>query len=70
MPSDLAFNIMWDLYYKHGHKGGTAHIYRTDVLKQHPFVLEPGERFIAETFVNHQIDQQYTFATLNKVVTV
>ena len=47
-----------------------ARIYRSNVLKQYPFVLKPGEHFVAETFVYHQINQQYTLATLNKMVTV
>ena len=61
---------MWDLYYKHGHKGDTAHIHRTEILKQFPFDVEPGERFIAETYVFHQIDQRYKLGVLHRILIV
>lgn len=70
MPSNTPTTTMWDLYYKFGHKGDTAHIYRTEVLRNFPFDVEPDEKFIAETYVYHQIDQSYQLATLNKVVTI
>lgn len=70
MPRNTPLTTMWDLYYKFGHKGDTAHIYRTDTLREYPFDVEPDEKFIAETYVYHQIDQSYQLATLNKVVTI
>ncbi len=67
-PSDLHYTTMWDLYYKLHHKGDTALIYRTDILRKYPFYVSPGEKFMAETYVYHQIDQDYRLVALNKIV--
>lgn len=68
IPEDLAFTTMWNLYYKHHHKGDVALIYRTDVLREYPYDVEPGEKFIGETYVYHQIDQRYTLAVLHEII--
>lgn len=70
MPEGLKLTTMWDLYYKYKHKGDTVHIYRTDILKKYPFEVEEGEKFIAETYVYHQIDQKYLLAVLPSVIYV
>lgn len=70
MPEGVGTTTMWDLYYKHRFKGDSAHIYRTDVLKEYPFEVAENEKFIAETYVYHQIDQEYTLATLNEILVV
>lgn len=70
MPDGIEFSTMWDLYYKYKHKGDTVHIYKTSILKQYPFEVEEGEKFIAETYVYHQIDQKYTLAVLPHVLVI
>lgn len=67
-PEGLESTTMWDLYYKRHHRGDTSLIYRTAVLRQYPFVVEPGEKFIGETYVYHQIDQRYELAVLPHVI--
>lgn len=67
-PEGLESTTMWDLYYKHHHKGDTSLVYRTEILRQYPFVVEPGEKFIGETYVYHQIDQHYELAVLPRVI--
>lgn len=68
MPKGLELTTMWDLYYKYHHTGDTALVYRTEILKHFPYEVEPDEKFIAETYVYHQIDQLYKLAVLNKVI--
>lgn len=70
MPDNVELTTMWELYYKYKHKGDTVHIYRTDVLSRYPFEVEDGEKFIAETYVYHQIDQDYCLAILPKVLLI
>ncbi len=70
IPEGLSRTTMWDLYYKLGHKGDTAHIHRTEILRQFPFDVEPDERFIAETYVFHQIDQHYELGVMHRVLIV
>ena len=67
-PQGLETTTMWDLYYKLHHRGDTALIYRTSVLREYPYVVEPGEKFIAETYVYHKIDQRYVLAVLPKII--
>ena len=67
-PEELETTTLWDLYYKQGHKGDVALVYRTEILRQFPFEVEPGEKFIAEPSVYHQIDQEYNLAVLHKVI--
>ena len=70
IPNTLATTTMYDLYNKHHHKGDTAHIHRTAILKQFPFDVAPDEKFIGETYVFLQIDQRYTLAVIPKVLIV
>ena len=67
-PEGLETTTMWDLYYKLHHKGDTALIYRTDILREYPYDVAPGEKFIAETYVYHRIDQRYQLAVLPKII--
>ena len=67
-PDGLETTTMWDLYYKLHHRGDTALVYRTDVLRAYPYEVAPGEKFIAETSVYHQIDQSYVLAVLPEVI--
>lgn len=68
IPRTLNYVTMWDLYYKYGHKGDTALAHRTEILRRFPFEVDPNEKFIAETFVFHQIDQHYLLAVVHKVL--
>lgn len=70
IPTDLEHTTMWELYYKRHHTGDTALIHRTDILAQYPFDVAPSEKFIAETYVYHQIDQHYDLAVIHKVLIV
>ncbi|MEC4295520.1 glycosyltransferase family 2 protein [Adlercreutzia shanghongiae] len=68
MPEGHQATTIWDLYYRSGHKGDVAVVYRTDILRRYPFVVAEGEKFIAETYVYFLIDEHYELATLNKVL--
>lgn len=69
-PKGLQFTTMWDLYYKHHHKGDVAVAHRIEILKQYPFDVAPNEKFIAETYVFHQIDQHYKLAVIPKILII
>lgn len=61
---------VYDLYHKHHFVGDAVMVYRTALLKQYPFELADGERFIGEDYVMLQIDDNYQLATLNEIVAV
>lgn len=69
MPKGVEISRLRDLYRK-GLKGDTSLIYRTDVLKRFPFDVEPGEKFIPESYVYNQIDAKYTCGVINEVLTI
>lgn len=68
LPTGLERTTLWDLWYHRDCKGDPALIYRTDVLRRFPFEVEPGEKFMAETFVYFQIDQAYELVVLPRVL--
>lgn len=68
MPESRERTTIWDLYYKTGHKGDVAVIYRTDVLRCYPFIVAENEKFIAETYVYFLIDDDYELSVLNKIL--
>lgn len=70
MPCGVTYATQHDLFEKYRYKGDSALIYRTDVLRQFPFDVEPGEKFIPETFVYFQIDQKYRCRLVNKIIQV
>lgn len=67
LPEGVEYSTVWDLYFKYHHKGDIALIYRTDILRSYPYPVEPGEKFIAETYSSYLIDQKYEMALLQKV---
>ena len=53
-----------------GHKGDSAVVHRTDVLRRYPFFVAEGEKFMAEPYVYHQIDQEYVLGIVDAVLIV
>lgn len=70
MPKGIEFSTQHDLFEKHGYKGDSALIYRTDVLREFPFDVEKGEKFIPETYVYFRIDQKYKCRLVNKIIQI
>lgn len=68
MPQNIKMATLNDLYYRYGFKGDAALLFRTHVLKQFPFVVAEGEKFIGEGYVYIQIDQHYCLHILNKIL--
>ena len=70
MPSDVTFSTQHALYERYGFKGDISLIYRTDVLREFPFDVEPGEKFIPETYSYFQIDRCYSCLLVNKIIKI
>jgi len=56
--------------YSTGFKGDTSLVFKTEVLKQHPFPEIEGEKFITEAYVYEKIDQKYKYELLAKSLMV
>lgn len=53
-----------------GHGGERTLIFKTEVLRQYPFPVIEGEKFIGECVVYDRIDRQYKYRVCNKPLTV
>ena len=69
MPANRSISTQWGLY-NSGFKGDISLIYRTDVLRQFPFEVDEGEKFIPETYTYYRIDQRYVCVLVDKIITV
>ncbi len=68
-PKDNAITSLYELA-MYGYGGERSLVYKTNVLKQYPFPVIPGERFMGECVVYDRIDMHYRLLTHNKCLTV
>ena len=64
MPKNVNYSTLQDLYYKYKHKGDTTLIYRCEIIKKYQFPKINGEKFIPETYLYNQIDQDGKLAII------
>ena len=55
--------------YKLGFKGETSLIFKTRVLREYPFPIIKGEKFITEAYVYNQIDKKYKLFLVDEALT-
>ncbi|MBE6470027.1 MAG: glycosyltransferase family 2 protein [Coriobacteriaceae bacterium] len=70
MPEALSRVKCWDLSERYRFQGDASLIYKTDVLKQHPFEVAAGEKFVAETSVYYRLDDEYDLHVDNTVLKI
>lgn len=70
LPNEVATTRIYDLYSKYHFASDTALIYRTALLKRYPYDVASGEKFIAESYVFLQIDNNYQLAVFNSILFV
>lgn len=70
MPDGVRDVKYWDLFEALGFKGDTSLIHKTEVLRQYPYDVAPGEIFIAETSVYYRLDEKYLMRTDNTILTI
>lgn len=69
-PSDLKQSTYWDLYHTHHLKGDKKLIYRTDLIKQYPYPIFEGEKYVGLGYKYAKLDDCYELALLNEIVCV
>lgn len=69
-PAELTQCKFSDLSLRFGCNGEFTLIYPTQILKQYPFPVFPGERFVGETVIYDRIDKVCPVRPLRKVITV
>lgn len=70
LPEGVTESSLMNLYNNLHFRGDVTLAYKTDILKQYPFVVENGEKFIGENYVYDQIDQKYKMLLLSKPLLV
>ncbi|EIM05715.1 glycosyl transferase family protein [Planococcus antarcticus DSM 14505] len=68
MPNGIQLSTLTDLYNRHKFRGDTVLLYKTEVLKEFPFFVAEGEKFMGEGYIYTQIDQKYCLFLLNQIV--
>lgn len=69
-PEMIEESTLGELYSSYHFKGDTELIYRTKILKEHPFWVAESEKFMGESYVYQQIDQEYKLSILRRIVAV
>lgn len=69
-PEGIKETALKDLYSKYPFKGDVTLVYKTELLKKYPFVVEEGEKFIGENYVYDQIDQKYKLVLLPEALLI
>lgn len=70
MPPGATDVKYWDLFETMGFRGDTSLIHRTEVLRQYPYDVAPGEIFVAETSVYYRLDDRYDMLADNTILTI
>lgn len=70
MPQGAVNVKYWDLFETMGFRGDTSLIHRTEVLREYPYDVAPGEIFIAETSVYYRLDERYDMLADNSILTI
>ncbi|MCR2053389.1 glycosyltransferase family 2 protein [Actinomyces bowdenii] len=70
MPRGAQDVKYWDLFETMGFRGDTSLIHRTEVLRDYPYDVAPGEIFIAETSVYYRLDEHYDMLADNTILTI
>ncbi|MCA1320223.1 glycosyltransferase family 2 protein [Bacillus tianshenii] len=68
LPENVKYSTLKDLYSKYKFRGDTLLLYRSDILRQYPFIVAEDEKFIGENYVYLQIDQKYQLCLLHKIL--
>lgn len=68
-PTNLSTFTLSGLY-SIGFKGDTTLVFKTEVLKKYPFPIIKNEKFITEAYIYDQIDIEYKYYLVPKVLTI
>ena len=69
-PEDVFDTTSSDLFYRHDIGGEKWGFHRTSVIRNHPFPVREGTRFIAESLVWNKIAKKYKTRFINRVVRI
>lgn len=62
IPENIIYTTGSGLYQK-GYRGETAMVFRTEILRNYPFPVQEGEKFISEVSAYDAMDEKYVMIT-------
>ncbi len=68
-PEALKLSTLSGLY-QQGFRGDTSLIFKTSIIRQHPFPIIGNEKFITEAYVYDQMDLKYQLELLREIIIV
>ena len=68
MPSEVQYCTLREASRKFDSRGDKVVIHRTDILRRYPYPQFEGEKFLGESYVYNQIDDQYKMSVLNDAI--
>lgn len=70
LPEGIEQCHFMELYEKYHFTGDTNLIYRTDLIRQFPYEVFPGEKFIGEAAQYLKIDDSYKMLLMNRITVI
>ena len=67
-PNNYTYSSLYELSLK-GYGGERSMVFKTEILKQYPYPIIQGERFIGESVVYDRLDKNYKYFISNNVLT-
>lgn len=68
-PDNYPNSTVYDLFLS-GYGGERSLVFKTKIIKEYPFPVVPGEKFIGECVVYDRLDKKYKYLVSNDVLTV
>jgi len=67
---DIQTSTLYNLYHKHGVSGDKKLVYRTELIKEHPYPIFKEEKYVGLDFKYMQIDKNFEMLLMNEVVCI
>lgn len=68
LPESVKYCTLRDSYLRYGSIGDKVVVYRTDILRKYPYPMFKGEKFLGESYVFNQIDDNYSMSVMNATI--
>lgn len=66
LPLQNEAMTLWDFTHRRGHVKETFLVFVTEIIRQYPFPVQPGETFIPEGYTYNQLDDYYKMIPLKE----
>lgn len=68
LPNNLKQSRLFDLYNKYGVTGDKKLVYRTELIKRHPYPLFKNEKYVGLAYKYHMLDKEFEMLLMNEIL--